>query len=92
MLFMEEVLALWPVVYVKSTFFCEVASCRVRQTGRARCSCTVGGFGSNGRHVTGCSCSPQIAVVNNLLKLGLNELKLCFRVRLTRHLYDEYLK
>uniref|UniRef100_A0A8C1U553 ATP-binding cassette, sub-family D (ALD), member 3a n=1 Tax=Cyprinus carpio TaxID=7962 RepID=A0A8C1U553_CYPCA len=24
--------------------------------------------------------------------LGLNELKLCFRVRLTKHLYDEYLK
>ncbi|XP_063062855.1 ATP-binding cassette sub-family D member 3a isoform X2 [Engraulis encrasicolus] len=35
---------------------------------------------------------PGIAIVNNLLKLGLNELKLCFRVRLTRHLYDEYLK
>ncbi|XP_023660433.1 ATP-binding cassette sub-family D member 3a isoform X2 [Paramormyrops kingsleyae] len=33
-----------------------------------------------------------IALVNNFLKLGLNELKLCFRVRLTRHLYDEYLK
>uniref|UniRef100_A0A8C1I2N3 ATP-binding cassette, sub-family D (ALD), member 3a n=1 Tax=Cyprinus carpio carpio TaxID=630221 RepID=A0A8C1I2N3_CYPCA len=33
-----------------------------------------------------------IALVNNFLKLGLNELKLCFRVRLTKHLYDEYLK
>ncbi|KAG7457166.1 hypothetical protein MATL_G00243660 [Megalops atlanticus] len=35
---------------------------------------------------------PFIAVVNNLLKLSLNKLKLCFRVRLTKHLYDEYLK
>ncbi|XP_041924138.1 ATP-binding cassette sub-family D member 3a isoform X1 [Alosa sapidissima] len=35
---------------------------------------------------------PAIALVNNFLKLGLNELKLCFRVRLTKHLYDEYLK
>uniref|UniRef100_A0A8C2KAG5 ATP-binding cassette, sub-family D (ALD), member 3a n=1 Tax=Cyprinus carpio TaxID=7962 RepID=A0A8C2KAG5_CYPCA len=35
---------------------------------------------------------PVIALVNNFLKLGLNELKLCFRVRLTKHLYDEYLK
>ncbi|XP_073686693.1 ATP-binding cassette sub-family D member 3a [Garra rufa] len=34
---------------------------------------------------------PVIALVNNFLKLGLNELKLCFRVRLTKHLYDEYL-
>uniref|UniRef100_A0A8C9TRE2 ATP-binding cassette sub-family D member 3 n=1 Tax=Scleropages formosus TaxID=113540 RepID=A0A8C9TRE2_SCLFO len=34
----------------------------------------------------------QIALVNNFLKLGLNELKLRFRVRLTRHLYDAYLK
>uniref|UniRef100_A0A8C9WMA8 ATP-binding cassette sub-family D member 3 n=1 Tax=Scleropages formosus TaxID=113540 RepID=A0A8C9WMA8_SCLFO len=35
---------------------------------------------------------PLIALVNNFLKLGLNELKLRFRVRLTRHLYDAYLK
>ncbi|KAI5618112.1 ATP-binding cassette sub-family D member 3 [Silurus asotus] len=35
---------------------------------------------------------PIIALVNNFLKLGLNELKLCFRERLTKHLYDEYLK
>uniref|UniRef100_A0A8C9SQ12 ATP-binding cassette sub-family D member 3 n=1 Tax=Scleropages formosus TaxID=113540 RepID=A0A8C9SQ12_SCLFO len=35
---------------------------------------------------------PGIALVNNFLKLGLNELKLRFRVRLTRHLYDAYLK
>ncbi|XP_063056482.1 ATP-binding cassette sub-family D member 3-like [Engraulis encrasicolus] len=35
---------------------------------------------------------PAISLVNNFLKLGLNELKLCFRVRLTHHLYDEYLK
>ncbi|XP_053351416.1 ATP-binding cassette sub-family D member 3a isoform X2 [Clarias gariepinus] len=35
---------------------------------------------------------PVIALVNNLLKLGLNELKLRFRDRLTKHLYDEYLK
>ncbi|XP_012670628.2 ATP-binding cassette sub-family D member 3a isoform X1 [Clupea harengus] len=34
---------------------------------------------------------PGIALVNNFLKLGLNELKLCFRVRLTKHLYDQYL-
>uniref|UniRef100_A0A3B1IU92 ATP-binding cassette sub-family D member 3 n=1 Tax=Astyanax mexicanus TaxID=7994 RepID=A0A3B1IU92_ASTMX len=35
---------------------------------------------------------PWIALVNNLLKFGLNELKLRFRERLTKHLYDEYLK
>ncbi|XP_062847495.1 ATP-binding cassette sub-family D member 3a [Trichomycterus rosablanca] len=35
---------------------------------------------------------PVIALVNNFLKLGLNELKLRFRERLTKHLYDEYLK
>ncbi|XP_061095727.1 ATP-binding cassette sub-family D member 3a isoform X2 [Conger conger] len=35
---------------------------------------------------------PLIALINNFLKLGLNELKLRFRVRLTKHLYDEYLK
>uniref|UniRef100_A0A8C7KKW4 ATP-binding cassette, sub-family D (ALD), member 3a n=1 Tax=Oncorhynchus kisutch TaxID=8019 RepID=A0A8C7KKW4_ONCKI len=35
---------------------------------------------------------PIFALVNNLLKLGLNELKLKFRERLTKHLYDEYLK
>ncbi|XP_030623330.1 ATP-binding cassette sub-family D member 3a isoform X1 [Chanos chanos] len=35
---------------------------------------------------------PIIALVNNFLKLGLNELKLRFRVRLTKHLYEEYLK
>ncbi|TSK34871.1 ATP-binding cassette sub-family D member 3 [Bagarius yarrelli] len=34
----------------------------------------------------------EIALVNNFLKLGLNELKLCFRERLTKHLYEEYLK
>uniref|UniRef100_A0A8C8GN09 Uncharacterized protein n=1 Tax=Oncorhynchus tshawytscha TaxID=74940 RepID=A0A8C8GN09_ONCTS len=35
---------------------------------------------------------PGISLVNNFLKLGLNELKLCCRVRLTKHLYDEYLQ
>ncbi|XP_035277717.1 ATP-binding cassette sub-family D member 3 isoform X1 [Anguilla anguilla] len=35
---------------------------------------------------------PFMALVNNFLKLGLNELKLCFRVRLSKHLYEEYLK
>ncbi|NXK23433.1 ABCD3 protein, partial [Arenaria interpres] len=35
---------------------------------------------------------PAISLVNNFLKYGLNELKLCFRVRLTRYLYEEYLK
>uniref|UniRef100_A0A4W4GCH2 ABC transporter domain-containing protein n=1 Tax=Electrophorus electricus TaxID=8005 RepID=A0A4W4GCH2_ELEEL len=35
---------------------------------------------------------PFISLVNNVLKLGLNELKLCFRVRLTQHLYSNYLK
>uniref|UniRef100_A0A672SHZ5 ATP-binding cassette sub-family D member 3-like n=1 Tax=Sinocyclocheilus grahami TaxID=75366 RepID=A0A672SHZ5_SINGR len=34
---------------------------------------------------------PFISLVNNLLKLGLNELKLCFRMRLTNHLYNDYL-
>uniref|UniRef100_A0A672SF63 ATP-binding cassette sub-family D member 3-like n=1 Tax=Sinocyclocheilus grahami TaxID=75366 RepID=A0A672SF63_SINGR len=33
----------------------------------------------------------QNELVNNLLKLGLNELKLCFRMRLTNHLYNDYL-
>ncbi|XP_070842440.1 ATP-binding cassette sub-family D member 3-like isoform X2 [Chaetodon trifascialis] len=35
---------------------------------------------------------PLIALVNNFLKLGLNELKLRFRVRLTKNLYDQYLQ
>ncbi|XP_030064367.1 ATP-binding cassette sub-family D member 3 isoform X2 [Microcaecilia unicolor] len=35
---------------------------------------------------------PAISLVNNFLKLGLNELKLCFRKRLTKYLYDEYLQ
>uniref|UniRef100_A0A671XUT9 ATP-binding cassette, sub-family D (ALD), member 3a n=1 Tax=Sparus aurata TaxID=8175 RepID=A0A671XUT9_SPAAU len=34
---------------------------------------------------------PGIALVNNFLKLGLNELKLRFRERLTKNLYDQYL-
>eukprot|EP01137_Pigoraptor_chileana_P007976 Opistho-2@54249 len=33
-----------------------------------------------------------IAVITNLLKYGLNELGLRFRTRLTRHLYEQYLK
>uniref|UniRef100_A0A7S0ME68 ABC transporter domain-containing protein n=1 Tax=Cryptomonas curvata TaxID=233186 RepID=A0A7S0ME68_9CRYP len=32
-----------------------------------------------------------IAAVNNLLKMSLNEIALCFRSRLTRHLYKQYL-
>ncbi|XP_028425077.1 ATP-binding cassette sub-family D member 3a isoform X2 [Perca flavescens] len=35
---------------------------------------------------------PGIALVNNFLKLGLYELKLRFRERLTKHLYDQYLE
>ncbi|XP_049332707.1 ATP-binding cassette sub-family D member 3 [Astyanax mexicanus] len=35
---------------------------------------------------------PFISLVNNVLKLGLNQLKLCFRVRLTTHLYNHYLR
>ncbi|XP_071341646.1 ATP-binding cassette sub-family D member 3a isoform X2 [Trachinotus anak] len=35
---------------------------------------------------------PGIALVNNFLKLGLNELKLRCRERLTKHLYDQYLQ
>uniref|UniRef100_A0A7N6BVY8 ABC transporter domain-containing protein n=1 Tax=Anabas testudineus TaxID=64144 RepID=A0A7N6BVY8_ANATE len=35
---------------------------------------------------------PLIALVNNFLKLGLNELKLRFRERLTKSLYDRYLQ
>lgn len=35
---------------------------------------------------------PMISMINNVLKLGLDELKLRFRTRLTRHLYNEYLK
>lgn len=34
----------------------------------------------------------QIALVNNFLKLGLNEVKLRFRERLTKNLYDQYLQ
>ncbi|XP_051867495.1 ATP-binding cassette sub-family D member 3a [Pristis pectinata] len=35
---------------------------------------------------------PAISLVNNFLKLGLNQLKLRFRIRLTNYLYEEYLK
>ncbi|XP_043347220.1 ATP-binding cassette sub-family D member 3 isoform X2 [Dermochelys coriacea] len=35
---------------------------------------------------------PAISLVNNFLKYGLNELKLCFRIRLTKYLYEEYLQ
>ncbi|XP_029313731.1 ATP-binding cassette sub-family D member 3a isoform X2 [Cottoperca gobio] len=35
---------------------------------------------------------PAIALVNNFLKLGLYELKLRFRERLTKNLYDQYLQ
>ncbi|MCI4391068.1 hypothetical protein PGIGA_G00130220 [Pangasianodon gigas] len=35
---------------------------------------------------------PLISLVNNFLKLGLHKLKLCFRVRLTDHLYTHYLR
>ncbi|XP_032884808.1 ATP-binding cassette sub-family D member 3 [Amblyraja radiata] len=35
---------------------------------------------------------PAISLVNNFLKVGLNQLKLRFRVRLTTYLYEEYLK
>ncbi|KAM9333523.1 ATP-binding cassette sub-family D member 3a isoform 1-T1 [Pholidichthys leucotaenia] len=35
---------------------------------------------------------PVISLVNNLLKFGLNELRLRFRERLTRHLYNQYLQ
>ncbi|KAM9439502.1 ATP-binding cassette sub-family D member 3-like isoform 2-T2 [Clarias gariepinus] len=35
---------------------------------------------------------PLISLVNNFLKLGLIKLKLCFRVRLTDHLYTHYLR
>ncbi|KAH9504673.1 ATP-binding cassette sub- D member 3 [Bulinus truncatus] len=35
---------------------------------------------------------PVISVVNNLLKYGLNMLKLRFRIRLSKYLYDKYLK
>ncbi|XP_073227312.1 ATP-binding cassette sub-family D member 3-like [Porites lutea] len=34
---------------------------------------------------------PFLAVVNQLMKFGLNELKLRFRTRLTLHLYEQYL-
>ncbi|XP_062581521.1 ATP-binding cassette sub-family D member 3-like isoform X2 [Saccostrea cucullata] len=35
---------------------------------------------------------PAISIINNCLKYGLNELKLKFRIRLTKHLYDRYLR
>ncbi|XP_067310061.1 ATP-binding cassette sub-family D member 3b [Pseudorasbora parva] len=34
---------------------------------------------------------PFISLVNNFLKLGLNQLKLCFRIRLTNQLYNDYM-
>ncbi|CAG0889592.1 unnamed protein product [Darwinula stevensoni] len=34
---------------------------------------------------------PIIAMVNNLLKMGLDELKLLFRLRISKYLYDLYL-
>ncbi|RUS76888.1 hypothetical protein EGW08_015357 [Elysia chlorotica] len=34
---------------------------------------------------------PAISVVNNLLKYGLNMLKVRFRMRLSKHMYDKYL-
>ncbi len=36
--------------------------------------------------------SEQIAVINNVLKWGLGELKLRFRTNLSHHLYNQYLK
>ncbi|XP_071951923.1 ATP-binding cassette sub-family D member 3-like isoform X2 [Antedon mediterranea] len=35
---------------------------------------------------------PAISLINNLLKYGLNEVKLLFRTRLTSFLYDQYLR
>ncbi|XP_037091738.1 ATP-binding cassette sub-family D member 3-like [Pollicipes pollicipes] len=35
---------------------------------------------------------PIVSLVNNLLKYSLNQLQLNLRVRLTRHLYDQYMK
>ncbi|RCN27707.1 ABC transporter transmembrane region 2, partial [Ancylostoma caninum] len=35
---------------------------------------------------------PAISLTNAILKFGLNELKLRFRERLTKHLYAQYLK
>ncbi|XP_054723469.1 ATP-binding cassette sub-family D member 3-like [Uloborus diversus] len=34
---------------------------------------------------------PMLSLVNNAMKFGLNELRLHFRSRLTKHLYDRYL-
>ena len=35
---------------------------------------------------------PVIALVNNVLKLGLNEVKLRFRAKLSEHLYKKYMQ
>ncbi|KAF6025465.1 ABCD3 [Bugula neritina] len=35
---------------------------------------------------------PLISIVNNMMKIGLNEVKLRFRTRLTKHFYDQYLR
>lgn len=35
---------------------------------------------------------PVIALVNNVLKLGLNEMKLRFRAKLSEHLYQKYMQ
>lgn len=37
-------------------------------------------------------CSRQIAVVNNVLKWSIGELKIRFRTNLSKYLFDEYLK
>lgn len=34
----------------------------------------------------------QIAVVNNVLRWSIGELKLRFRINLSQHLYNQYLK
>lgn len=36
--------------------------------------------------------SSQIAVVNNVLRWSIGELKLRFRINLSQHLYNQYLK
>ncbi|XP_067934177.1 ATP-binding cassette sub-family D member 3-like [Watersipora subatra] len=35
---------------------------------------------------------PVISIINNMMKIGLNEVKLRFRTRLTTHFYDKYLR
>lgn len=39
-----------------------------------------------------CAALPLISVVNNVLRWSIGELKLNFRINLSRHMYNQYLR